>query len=73
MSVVGSVAANPTTIKEKNTPIDTDEPELKKVIRIPEAAPRCGAGTLFITTAAFGELKTPDPTPLRKGSPAKAG
>ena len=60
------------TMSEKNTPIDSAEPELANVIRIPDAAPRCAAGTLFMITEALGELNIPEPTPLRKVSPANA-
>ena len=41
--LVGSVEARPAIISEKKMPIDSDEPALKNVPRMPEAAPRwCG-------------------------------
>ena len=72
-SVSGSVFARPTTMSEKNTPIDSADPELKKVIRMPDATPRCAGGTAFMTTEALGELNIPLPTPLRNVRKAKAG
>jgi hypothetical protein len=42
------VAASPAIIREKNTPIDRAVPEFWKVERMPEAAPRCLAGTLLM-------------------------
>jgi hypothetical protein len=72
VSVRGSTLARPTIISEKNTPIDSDVPELKIVPRMPEAAPRSYAGTEFITAVVFGALNRPDPMPLRKMTSANA-
>ena len=58
--------ASPTIISEKKTPIDSDEPALKNVARMPEAAPRWAAGTLDMIAAVFGAVKMPPPRPLRK-------
>jgi hypothetical protein len=40
LSAPDSDADSPTIIKEKKVPIDRVEPELKKVPRMPDAAPR---------------------------------
>ena len=53
--------------------MDRAEPELKNVIRTPEAAPRWSAGTLFMTMVVFGALNIPEPMPLRKVRRAKRG
>ena len=45
---LGSDAAMPTIINEKNTPIDNTIPVFWNVARIPDAAPRWLAGTLFM-------------------------
>jgi hypothetical protein len=41
-------------MSEKNTPIDRDVPEFWKVERIPEATPRCRAGTLLVIADVLG-------------------
>ena len=41
-------------------PIDSALPEFMNVPRIPEAAPRWLAGTLFMIEVAFGAAKSPD-------------
>ena len=73
MRVFGRVLARPTIISEKKTPIDSDEPALKNVPRMPAADPRWSAGTAFITWAVLGEENMPEPTPLRKVSAANIG
>ena len=40
-------------------PIDSDEPALKNVPRMPEAAPRWPAGTLFMIAVVFGAENSP--------------
>ncbi len=45
-------------------PIDSDEPELKNVPRMPLAAPRWRAGTEFMIDMVFGAANRPDPMPL---------
>ena len=64
VSVVGSAEASPAIISEKNRPIDSADPALKNVPRMPDADPRCRAGTLFMMVAEFGAENSPDPTPL---------
>ena len=53
-------------------PIDRDIPEFWNVARIPEAAPRCWAGTALMIADVFGEANSPEPTPLRKISRANS-
>src|SRR5947199_8541645 len=65
-SVWGRVDARPAIISEKKTPIDNTMPLFMNVARMPDAAPRWLAGTLFITAVVFGAANIPDPTPLRK-------
>jgi hypothetical protein len=43
-----------------------------KVERIPEAAPRCRAGTLLMIAEELGELNMPVPTPFKAMSSANA-
>ena len=64
VSVVGSVEASPAIISEKKMPIDSDEPELKNVPRMPLAAPRWLAGTEFMIAIVLGAANRPDPMPL---------
>src|SRR5262249_57511513 len=71
--VVGSVAAKPAIMSEKKMPIDSTKPELVNVASMPDAAPRCLGGTLFMTAAAFGAENRPMPAPERKISTANAG
>ena len=51
-------------ISEKNTPMDSEVPELKTVPRMPEAAPRSYAGTEFMIAVVFGAVNRPLPMPL---------
>src|SRR5258708_30219743 len=64
--VRGSVAARPAIISEKKMPIDSDMPEFWNVARMPEAAPRCLAGTLLMIAEELGEANRPEPSPLQK-------
>ncbi len=73
VSVFGRVAARPAIISEKKMPIDRTKPEFWNVASMPEAAPRCLAGTLFMIAAAFGAENRPIPAPARKISPANSG
>ena len=73
MSVVGSVLASPAIISEKKMPMDSTKPEFWNVASMPEAAPRCRAGTLFMIAAALGAENRPMPAPARKISAANAG
>ena len=54
-------------------PIDRDEPALKKVPRIPAAAPRCSGGDALMIIEALGEENMPEPTPFRNTSAANSG
>ncbi len=65
--------ARPAIISEKNRPIDTTKPALAKTARMPDAAPRWLAGTLFMIAAALGELNSPDPRPARSRKKARVG
>ena len=60
------MAASPRIISEKKIPIDSDMPEFWKVDRMPEATPRCRAGTLLMMAEVFGEANKPLPIPLQK-------
>jgi len=52
--------------------MDNADPALKKVPRIPEAAPRWFAGTLLMMAAVFGEENNPEPTPFSATSSANS-
>ena len=64
--VLGSVLDRPTIISEKKMPMDSTNPEFWNVASMPEAAPRCLAGTLFMMAAALGAENSPMPTPAMK-------
>jgi len=64
VSVVGRLLASPAIISEKKIPIDSELPEFWNVDRIPEATPRCRAGTLLISADVFGAANMPRPTPF---------
>src|SRR5258708_30734487 len=66
LSVRGSVLASPAIISEKKNPIDSDMPEFMKTERMPDAAPRCSAGTLLMIDDVFGEANRPEPMPFQK-------
>src|ERR1700685_3828493 len=72
LRVRGSVAARPAIISEKKNPIDKDMPEFMNTDRMPEAAPRCSAGTLLMIEEVFGDANRPEPTPLQKMREANA-
>ena len=82
VSVFGRLLASPAIISEKNTPIDSAVPEFWKVERMPEAAPRCLAGTLPMIEEELGAANMPPPIPfsggeqgerpVRRSSPAAA-
>ena len=73
LSVLDRVAASPAIISEKKNPIDRDMPEFWNTDRMPEAAPRCPAGTLLMIEDVFGDAKRPEPRPLQKMIAAKTG
>jgi len=72
LSVDGSALASPAIMSEKKTPIDSTKPEFWNVASIPDAAPRCLAGTLFMIAAAFGAENRPIPAPATKIRTANA-
>src|ERR1700756_5615371 len=72
VSVFGSVLARPAIISEKKMPMDSDMPEFWKVDRMPDAAPRLGAGTEEMIEAVLGAANRPEPIPLPKMSNANA-
>src|ERR1700730_16008108 len=65
-----SVLARPAIISEKKMPMDSDMPEFWKVERMPDAEPRCLAGTELMIAEVLGEANRPEPTPLPKMSSA---
>jgi hypothetical protein len=69
---LGSLADNPTMRRLKTTPMDSTVPAFWNVARMPEAWPRWGGGTAFMTAVVLGGMNIPIPTPFRKMSPAKA-
>jgi len=72
VSVFGRLLASPAIMSEKNTPIDSAVPEFWKVERMPEAAPRCRAGTLPMIDDELGAANMPPPIPFAAMSRAKA-
>src|SRR5579875_311428 len=71
-SVLGRVEARPAIISEKKMPMDRDMPEFWNVDRMPDAAPRCPAGTALMIAEVFGEANSPEPIPLPKISSANS-
>jgi hypothetical protein len=71
-SELDSEPESPPIISEKKMPIESAVPVFWKVERMPEAAPRCEAGTLPMIEEEFGELNMPTPIPLAKISAPKA-
>jgi hypothetical protein len=59
-------------MREKNTAIEAAVPEFWKVERIPDAAPRCRAGTLPMIEEELGEANMPLPIPFAAMSRPKA-
>src|SRR5580704_11494296 len=55
----GSEDDNPTIMSVKKMPMDSTCAEFWKVEFIPEPAPRCCGGRLFMTPARLGEPKAP--------------
>ncbi len=53
--------------------METTKPALANTARMPDAAPRWPAGTLFMMAAALGELKSPEPTPASSRTKANMG
>ena len=70
LSVLGSVEARPAMSRLKKIPMDSDMPEFWKVDRMPDAEPRCPAGTALMIAAVLGEANRPEPIPLPKISSA---
>jgi len=58
-STDGSDEASPETISAKNTPMDSAVPEFWNVDRMPEATPRCSAGTLPMIDDVLGAENIP--------------
>src|SRR6266705_1132524 len=71
-SAFGRVLARPAIISEKKMPMDSDMPEFWKVDRMPEAEPRCLAGTALMIAAVLGAANRPEPIPLPKMSRANS-
>src|SRR2546429_594210 len=72
VSVRGRLEASPAIISEKKMPMDRDMPEFWNVDRMPEADPRCLAGTALMIAEVLGEANSPEPIPLPKMSSANA-
>src|SRR4029078_5324269 len=70
VSVRGRGEASPAIISEKNMPMDRAMREFWKVDRMPEAEPRCLAGTELMMAAVLGAANRREQTPLPKISRA---
>ncbi len=66
ISAGGSRLASPAIKREKKMPMDSDMPAFWNVDRMPDALPRCSAGTLLMMADVLGEANRPEPTPLKK-------
>ena len=55
---------SPTIISEKKMPMDSTCAEFWKVVFIPEPAPRCSGGRLFMTPSRLGAPKAPMVRPM---------
>ena len=71
--VAGSVEARPTTMSEKNKPIDSTCALFWNVARMPDAAPRSVGFTLFMMAVVFGAVNRPTPMPFRSSRTANTG
>ncbi len=69
--MVGNTLESPTIISEKKIPIESTWAEFWKVVIIPDPAPRCSAGRLFMTPAWFGDMNKPLLRPMRSSRGAK--
>ncbi len=69
----GSDEDSPTIINEKKTPIESTIPVFWNVARMPDAAPRCSGGALFMMPVMFGAENMPVPMPLRSRSAPNTG
>ncbi len=69
----GTLAVSPATMSEKKMPIDSGWPIICAVERMPDAAPRLRAGTLFMIAAVLGAPNMPNAMPSKKSSTANAG
>ena len=58
---MGRLEASPAIISEKKIPMDSTKPEFVNVASMPEAAPRCLGGTLFMMAAVLGAANRPEP------------
>ena len=72
LSVVESVPVRPAIMSEKKMPMEMAVPEFWKVARMPEAAPRKRAGTLFMIDDVFGAANIPLPMPLSRDEQGEA-
>ncbi len=70
-SAAGRVAFRDMMIIEKNIAWLIVCPQFCSVERIPEAAPRCSAGTEFMMDAMLGDIKMPLPKPMTNRITAK--
>ena len=59
-------------ISEKKSPMESTWAEFWKVVFMPEPAPRCWGGRLFITPARLGEPKAAMVSPAKKSRTPKA-
>jgi hypothetical protein len=59
-------------IRLKKIPIDRTWAEFWKVVFIPDPAPRCSAGRLFMTAARLGEPNEAMASPVKKSTIANS-
>ena len=69
---LGTLAVRPTTMSEKKMPMESGQPSIWQVARMPEATPRLRAGTLFMTAAVLGAANMPKARPFRKSTRANS-
>lgn len=60
----GSALESPMIMSVKKMPMDSTWPAYRNVAFMPDPAPRCSAGRLFITPALFGAANAPIASPF---------
>ena len=68
--LAGSTEDSPTIMSVKKIPIESTWAEFWKVVVIPEPAPRCSGGRLFITAARLGDMNKPLLRPIMRSNGA---
>ena len=69
--LLGRDDESPTIIRLKKIPIETTWAEFWNVVFIPDPAPRCAGGRLFITPVRLGDPKAAMDSPEKKSRMAK--